>query len=447
MPTPPETLGRAERPFDASRGTTAVDTRPDRGDPPPLARESARRRRLTVMRRWATALLVVVSALWLLLLLADPSGTWAGYARAGLEASMVGALADWFAVVALFRRPLGLPIPHTAVVVERKDQFGRTLAEFFRENFLSGPALAERIHASDAVARAGAWAAERANAETLARHVARHAGELVDRSGDDAARVIVNEARRLATAAPVAGVLAGALRTFSGMEALDDAIDRTIDVARITLDDHRDELADHFLRERPWWLPDAAQRRIFDHLLERVEVSLDEVRTDRTHPLRRSVRTQLAAVADRIEVDPALRDRIERWKASMIADERVGDALTELVESSIRRLRVELREPGSPLEEQLVDGVQDLARRVRDEPEMRARIEGSLENAVNRATAVLGDDIDALITGTIARWDADRTADQLELLLGPDLQFIRINGTVVGGLAGLLIHAIGQALG
>ena len=116
MPTPPETMGRPERPFDASRGTTAVDTRPTRGGglgdaPPPLVGSPARRRRLTVMRRWATAMLVVVSVLWLTLVLADPSGTWVGYARAGLEASMVGALADWFAVVALFRRPLGCRSP------------------------------------------------------------------------------------------------------------------------------------------------------------------------------------------------------------------------------------------------------------------------------------------------------------------------------------------------
>ena len=142
-----------------------------------------------------------------------------------------------------------------------------------------------------------------------------------------------------------------------------------------------------------------------------------------------------------------LRERIEAWKASVVSDERVGEALTIFVESALERLRVELRAPGSPLEDRLADAVQGLARRVRDEPELRERIERSIDTAVTRATTFLGGDIDALITGTIARWDADRTADQLELLLGPDLQYIRINGTVVGGLAGLLIHAIAQVIG
>ena len=237
------------------------------------------------------------------------------------------------------------------------------------------------------------------------------------------------------------------MRALSTAAALDDAVDRGIDIARRASSTHRDDLADHFLRDRPWWLPDTAQRRIFDHLVERVEDSLAEVRADPAHPMREQLRTQLVALADRIERDPVLRERIEAWKASVVSDERVGEALTIFVESALERLRVELREPGSPLEDRLADAVQDLARRVRDEPELRERIERSIDTAVTRATTFLGGDIDSLITGTIARWDADRTADQLELLLGPDLQYIRINGTVVGGLAGLLIHAIGQAVG
>ena len=131
--------------LDRPDATTAV---------PPLPHEADRRRRLTVMRRWATGTLAAVSLLWLAVVLVQPSGDWVPYVLAALEASMVGALADWFAVVALFRRPLGLPIPHTAIVVAGKEQFGRTLAAFFRENFLSGPAVRERMRSSGAVVRA-----------------------------------------------------------------------------------------------------------------------------------------------------------------------------------------------------------------------------------------------------------------------------------------------------
>src|SRR6185295_11918458 len=161
--------------------TSALD-RPDATTAvPPLPHEADRRHRLTVMRRWATGTLAAVTLLWLAMVLAQPSGEWAGYVRAALEASMVGALADWFAVVALFRRPLGLPIPHTAIVVARKEQFGQTLAIFFRENFLSGAAVAERMRSSASVARASTWLADREHATTMVRNVLdRSAGALDD---------------------------------------------------------------------------------------------------------------------------------------------------------------------------------------------------------------------------------------------------------------------------
>jgi uncharacterized membrane-anchored protein YjiN (DUF445 family) len=155
----------------------------------------------------------------------------------------------------------------------------------------------------------------------------------------------------------------------------------------------------------------------------------------------------MAETADRLEHDPELRARLETLHRSLLQDPRIDQALTGLVTSGIRRFREQVRVPGSPIEDRLVGAILEVARRVRDEPAVRLRIEQSIETTMNRAIALFGDDIDALVTGTISHWDAARTADQLELLLGPDLQYIRINGAVVGGLAGLLIHAIAQGIG
>ncbi len=415
--------------------------------PPGVGREHERRRRLAVMRRWATGMLVVVSGLWLLLVLAQPSGDGAGYAQAALEASMVGALADWFAVTALFRHPLGLPIPHTAVVVERKDQFGRTLAEFFRENFLSGASVAHRMRTSNAVVRAATWGADHDNATSLARHVLRHTGDVLDASGDDLARYAVREARVLAADAPIARLSATALRAAVAGSVLDDVIDAGCDLGQRALVDHRADLEASFIRDRPWWLPELVQRRVFEHLVERTSGTLEEVTADRTHPIRLGMRTRFVELADRIERDPALAERLEACKTSVIHDERVGDAFAEFFAGATTRFRAEARTPGSEVEHRLVGAIQHFAARVLEEPDLQVRLERSVEGAVNQLTSVLGEDIDALVTGTIAHWDAARTADQLELLLGPDLQYIRINGTVVGGLAGLLIHTVAQAIG
>jgi uncharacterized membrane-anchored protein YjiN (DUF445 family) len=427
--------------------TSALD-RPDATTAvPPLPHEADRRRRLTVMRRWATGTLMAVSLLWLAMVLAQPSGEWAPYVLAALEASMVGALADWFAVVALFRRPLGLPIPHTAIVVARKEQFGRTLATFFRENFLSGPAVRERVRASGAVVRASAWLADPEHARTLVRNVLGRSASVLDTTGDGLSDFMVRETRALVAGAPVAPLSAALVRAASSSPMLDDVIEAVSVAVRRGLQDHAADLEAIFTGERPWWLPESVQHRLFERLVSRAVVTLHDVERDRSHPARAQVREWLAALADRLEHDPDLAARLRRLQRAVVQDPRFDDTTARLFNGALDRLRAELCAPGSSIEQRIVDAVTYLARRVGDDPAIHVRIEASIEATVERAMAMFGGDVDALVTGTISHWDAGRTADQLELLLGPDLQYIRINGAVVGGLAGLAIHALGQAIG
>ena len=175
--------------------------------------------------------------------------------------------------------------------------------------------------------------------------------------------------------------------------------------------------------------------------------TLHEIERDRSHPACGQVREWLAVLADRLEHDPDLGARLRRLQRAVVQDPRFDEATARLFNGALDRLRAELCTPGSPIEERIVETVTDLARRVGDDPAIHVRIEESIETTVDRAMAMFGGDVDALVTGTISHWDADRTAEQLELLLGPDLQYIRINGAVVGGLAGLAIHALGQAIG
>jgi uncharacterized membrane-anchored protein YjiN (DUF445 family) len=425
----------------------APERAPDHAVPPPLAGEADRRRRLTVMRRWATGTLIAVSSVWFVLLLAHPTGEWAHYARAALEASMVGALADWFAVTALFRHPLGIPIPHTAIVVERKEQFGQTLATFFRENFLSGATVAARIRSSAAVSRAATWLADPEHAATFVRNVLERSGSALDANADQVIAAIVGEVRHVTTVMPLTGVSATILRAAAESSQLDDGIDAACTAAQRAIVEHGDELEVMFAGERPWWLPDAVQHRLFEHLLDRTVSALDAIARDPGHPARARLRTSLAGLADRLEHDEALGARLRELQGAVARDPRVDDMVTSLVAGAVDRLRVEAGSPGSRLEGRLVDAVTEGATRVRDDPELQARIERSIEGVVDRAMARFGNDVDALVTGTIAHWDAARTADQLELLLGPDLQYIRINGAVVGGLAGLVLHAVAQTIG
>jgi hypothetical protein len=194
------------------------------------------------MRRWATGTLVAVATAWLVILIVAPAGDWAGYVRAALEASMVGALADWFAVVALFRRPLGLPIPHTAIVVARKEQFGQTLATFFRENFLSGVAVAERMRSSASAARASAWLADREHATTMVRNALGRAAGALDTHHERVVDVIVSELRRATAGVPFTEMSASILRAAIESPQLDDGIDAMCAAARRVIAERGDRL-------------------------------------------------------------------------------------------------------------------------------------------------------------------------------------------------------------
>jgi uncharacterized membrane-anchored protein YjiN (DUF445 family) len=425
----------------------APERAPHPAVPPPLEREGDRRRRLTVMRRWATGTLAAVSTAWLVLLVAQPAGDWVGYARAALEASMVGALADWFAVTALFRHPLGIPIPHTAIVVERKEQFGQTLATFFRENFLSGATVADRVRTSLAVARTSTWLANREHATTVVRNVLERSGSVLDANAERVVDAIVGEIRHVTTVMPLTGVSSTIVRAAAESPQLDDGIAVACSAARRAILQHGDDLEVMFAGERPWWLPEAVQHRVFEHLVDRTVGVLDAIARNPAHPARARLRTSLFGLADRLEHDDALGARLRDLQAAVARDPRVDEMVTGLVTGVVDGLRADARAPGSRLEQRLVDAVTEGAARVRDDRDLQARIEDSIEAVVDRAMARFGDDVDALVTGTISRWDAARTADQLELLLGPDLQYIRINGAVVGGLAGLLLHAIAQTIG
>ncbi len=399
------------------------------------------------MRIMATALMGVMAAVYLGARQLEAVHPGWGFLRAFAEAAMVGGLADWFAVTALFRHPLGIPIPHTAIVVERKEQFGQTLATFFRENFLSGATVADRVRTSAAVARAATWLADPDHATTFVRNVLQRSGSVLDENAERVVDAIVGEIRHVTTAVPLTGVSATIVRAAAESPQLDDGIASVCTAARRAILQHGDDLEVIFTGERPWWLPEAVQHRVFEHLVDRTVGALDAIARDPAHPARAQLRTSLVALADRLEHDDALGARLRDLQRAVALDPRVDEMVTSLVTGVVDGLRADARTPGSRLEERLVVAVTDAAARVRDDPELQARIEDSIEGLVDRAMARFGNDVDALVTGTISRWDAERTADQLELLLGPDLQYIRINGAVVGGLAGLVLHAVAQTIG
>jgi uncharacterized membrane-anchored protein YjiN (DUF445 family) len=360
-------------------------------------------------------------------------------------ASLVGGLADWFAVTALFRRPLGLPIPHTAIVVERKDRFAETLGSFVQESFLTPDAVSARLRASAALPRAATWLAD----EDHARQVAGRAAEALVGAADlvrdadvhDALDGIVRRRVEQITLAPLAG---RALEQLTRDGRHEPVLDAALEGLSGYIAAHGADMHRRLGVQSPWWLPGPVSNRMVSRLLARTETVLAAMATDRHHPLREQMGDALVTLASRLQTDPELRQRGEELKAELLAQPTVRDLAAAIWTDVKEELRAQSVQPDSELRRRLAAWIARAGDRLATDADLAAAVQRSLDEAVKLALSSFDDELVGLVTGTIGRWDAQDTSRRLELLLGPDLQYIRINGTVVGALAGLVLHALSQ---
>jgi uncharacterized membrane-anchored protein YjiN (DUF445 family) len=374
--------------------------------------------------------------------------TWAEYVQATAEAAMIGGLADWFAVTALFRHPLGVPIPHTAIIVARKDQFGATLGEFIQETFLTPDAVVERLRAADVAPRLSAWLRDPDHAARVAAELTDGARKAVDLLDDDDVHKLIEETLRdrvdRVALAPLAGrTLDFLIRDGRHQQVLDTGL-RELDQY---LDGHREDLRLRLGDASPWWLPGAAEDRIFDRLIDGARRLIAEMLEDREHHLRRRFDERLRALAVELQTSDEYLERGERLKREVLSQPQVADWVSSLWDDVKAQLRHQADDPDSELRQRLAGVVMAAGERLQDDPGLAEKLDEAMVTAVTYVVDRFHGEIVELVSGTIARWDARETADRLELLLGPDLQYIRINGTVVGALAGLLLHTIAQLLG
>ncbi len=403
------------------------------------------------MKAIAGGLLVVAAATYVITLRAGHAGgsvpTWVGYVRAAAEAGMVGGLADWFAVTALFRRPLGLPIPHTAIIPTRKAAIGQSLGDFVGTNFLAEDVIRDRLRRAGLASRVGAWVAREENAERVTAEIATvlRAGIGVLRDEDVQAVLDQVITQRVAAipAGPPLGKLLGQLVEDGSHRGL---VDLTIDNVHTWLLDNRDSVVDVVARQAPSWSPRFVDEAIAERVYAEVLRVAGEVRANPEHPLRASFDTYLAKFAQDLRTDPATQERVDGLKVKLLAHQEVRRAVGNAA-GTLRRLVLEaVDDPASELRLRVRSALADLGRRLADEPELAAKVDGWVEDVVAHVTTNYSAELTTVITDTVERWDGVETARKIELQVGSDLQYIRINGTVVGALAGLAIQAITQVI-
>ncbi|HVA43623.1 MAG TPA: DUF445 domain-containing protein [Acidimicrobiales bacterium] len=406
------------------------------------------RARLASARLRATLILAAVSALFIVLTALGYDHGALGYLQAAAEASMVGGVADWFAVTALFRRPLGLPIPHTAVIVERKDQFGDTLGRFVQENFLNAEVLSERLRTADAPRRLAVWLSDGANARRAASRGAELAVDLAEMlREEDVHETLARELDRALQSVPVARVTGRALRMATAEGRHSALLDSLLTGVDRLLTDNEAVLRDRFHQESPGWVPELVDDAVFERLLRRIRRSLHEVAVDPEHRYRLDFDAWLGDFTDRLETSSELEARVEDMKMDLLSQVELRE-LTSGVWADLKDLlRDQATDPQSELRLRLAAALQSAGHRLATDPALRATVEQAAQTLLTSMAEQFQADLAGLVSTTIQRWDGRETADRLELLLGRDLQFIRINGTLVGALVGLGLHGLAALIG
>ncbi|MEU4210468.1 DUF445 domain-containing protein [Streptomyces sp. NPDC026206] len=415
------------------------------------AADEEKRRGVRRMKASATGLLLAVAVVYALAEWARTSGSgggWAGYVAAGAEAGMVGALADWFAVTALFRRPMGLPIPHTAIIPTKKDQLGRSLGDFVGENFLSGDVVRVRLRAVGIGSRLAAWLAEPAHADRVTGEAATALRGALRVLRDSDVQAVVGEAiTRRADAVEIAP----GIGTMLGKVVADGGHRKVVDLVCVRAHDwlvaHSDSVMAAVTGGAPGWTPRFVDRKVGERVYKELLRFVTEMRDMPEHPARDAVDRFLADFAHDLRTDDDTRARVERLKAEVLGRGEVQDLIASAW-SSVRAMIVAAAEDErSELRLRTRASVLSLGARMTADERLRAKVDGWLEDAAVYVVTTYRDEITSLITETVAGWDAEQTSRKIEAHIGRDLQFIRINGTVVGALAGLLIYTASRLVG
>jgi uncharacterized membrane-anchored protein YjiN (DUF445 family) len=372
-------------------------------------------------------------------------GAWVGYVGAAAEAGMVGALADWFAVTALFKHPLGIPIPHTAIIKRKKDQLGEGLGTFVRENFLSPAVVETKLRDAQVPGRLGKWLSEPSHAGRVASEAATVLRVLVELLRDEDVQQVIDRmiVRRIAEPqwGPPVGRVLSTLLAENRQEALiqllaDRAFQWSLNAGEI--------IQRVVERDSPTWSP-----RFVDHLVgDRIHRELmdftDKVRRNPDHELRRSATRFLFEFADDLQHDPDTIARADAVKEQLMARDEIANAAASAWKTLKRLVLEGVDDPSSALRTRIADAVIRIGESLRDDIELRDKVDNWIVRAAQHLVLQYGVEITAIITDTIERWDAEEASRRIELHVGRDLQFIRINGTVVGSLAGLVIYTVAQ---
>jgi uncharacterized membrane-anchored protein YjiN (DUF445 family) len=411
--------------------------------------DEQRRADLRRMKVVATGLIVLAAIVYVLAARWERAGgpEWVGYLAAAAEAGMIGGLADWFAVTALFKHPLRLPIPHTAIIPRKKDQLGDSLSTFVGDNFLQASSVRSRIDAVDVAPRLGAWLVKPDNAARVSDEIAAWARGSLRVLADHDVRATVEFAvmRKLATmqvSQPLGVLLAQVVRDGAHRGLVDVIVDRTW----LWLRDNKHTVVGTVAGQAPGWSPKFVDEWAAERIYGEIMRVATDVREDPDHEIRGTFDRLLANLGDDLQHDLSTIHRVEKARDELLTHPEARGLLDYLWTSAQQSLTDMVDDPSSGLRTQISEQLLKLGASLQADAELAYKVNRWVSDAVVHVVTSYRDDVTAVISDTVRAWDAEETSQRIELHVGRDLQFIRINGFVVGALVGVVIHALTVAL-
>jgi uncharacterized membrane-anchored protein YjiN (DUF445 family) len=398
------------------------------------------------MKRVATGLFVLMTLVFISAKYFEASSPILPFIRAFSEAAMVGALADWFAVTALFRRPLGLPIPHTAIVPRSKDRIGEGLGRFISRNFLQAEQVERRLKDMDLAGNFSRWLGEGERARKIARGIAAAVPRILGLLNDGKiAAWLQNAFTERIRNADIASLLADGLETLIRNERHKPIVDLIIFHADLTIHAQEGEFRSR-VTGRMDWLPKlfAVDAAASDALLNAIKDTLKAAAKDPDHSIRTRIDDALAHLCRDLRQDPNLRGQLQKWVKEIADHPAVRRYVTQIWDDMKKSVREQTPEETERLTNAIAAGLEDLARAVERDDDLRASLNVRLKSWAIELADAQGANVGTMVADTIKGWDAQTVVNQIEAAVGRDLQYIRISGTLIGGLAGLVIYVVSE---
>ncbi|WP_162912970.1 DUF445 domain-containing protein [Rhodospirillaceae bacterium SYSU D60014] len=406
--------------------------------------ESAQRRGLRRHRLLATGLLFLMGAVFVATKFVAEPGIWVLLVQAGAEAALVGGLADWFAVTALFRHPLGLPIPHTAIVPRNKDRIGEGLGRFVERNFLAPDLVAQKVRSIDIAARLSAWLADPKHADVIADRMVSTLPYMIESIEDQDVREFIrralDEQLRTVNLAPALGNALEVLAEAGHHQAL---FDRALVIARKLLFEYEGKIYELVGKRSSWWIPRSIDGKVARSIMAGIHELLDEL-AEPNHEARGRVDRAVIELVDKLQHSPEYATKVQAIKDQVLANPAIQGYLG-VVWDELRRMIVEdAIAPDSTAKQAIAGGLRSLGRALAEDRRIQNRVNRTVERFLMKVVVPWRVEIGRFIAEVVRGWDARTVSDRMELAVGRDLQYIRMNGTLVGALVGCVLFVLSE---